>query len=101
MIMNHPFVRCRHVVSRRVDQDVFLVDEETTAIHQLNAVGAAIWEMLEEPRKLSEILDILHTAFPDKSKKTIKKDVKALLEDFLDEELIEELDPDNPLKGVS
>ncbi len=97
MIMNHPFVRCSHVVSRRVDQDVFLVDEKTTAIHQLNAVGAAIWQLLDEPRKIADILEILHTAFPGKSRKTIKKDVKALLEDFLDEELIEELEPGSPV----
>lgn len=90
MNMKHPFVRCRHVASRKVDQDVFLVDENTKAIHQLNAVGAAVWELLDEPRKIADILDILHTVFPGKSRKTIKKDIKALLEDLLDEELIEE-----------
>lgn len=72
------FSRAPGIRARRLDDDVFLVAEDETIFH-LNAVGGAVWTLLERPARESEIIEVLSHAFPDVAEDTIRADVGALL----------------------
>ncbi len=76
------FKRNPKVVETAVDHNVFLVNPDNQAIHQLNAIGAALWRLLAEPIGVEQAVGILHEAFPDVSKAQIERDVAALVADL-------------------
>lgn len=78
------------VALREVGDDIFLIDEVTGRIHHLNVTGAALWRLLAEPAKLSEIVRTFQQAFPDRTARILKKKLKPILEDLDDMDLLNE-----------
>ena len=72
-----------------VDGTSFLADRNGAAIHQLNAVGSAIWGLLHEPMTADEIVDLLLQAFPDLDASQVQKDVGDLLEELQRKQLLQ------------
>ncbi len=89
MKLDTAIIRRSDVRSRRVDDEMFLIDETNGSIHKLNAVSAAVWELLERRMTIREVVAVLHDAFPDTKKSTIKRDVKDLIDGMMEEDLIE------------
>ena len=71
-------------MAREVDQDIFLVDPDSQAIYQLNAVGAALWRLLEEPIRVDDVIDVLRAAFPDVARRQIESDVNGIVSDLVE-----------------
>jgi len=61
------------------DHNSFLANDSGTAIHQLNPVGSAIWNLLSEPMTTDQIVGILLTAFPEVEPAQVETDVRNLL----------------------
>lgn len=80
--------RADHVSKRQVGETTYLIDGRRNAIHQLNPVGAAIWDQLVDPKGLEDLVEILHAAFGDVSRKVIERDVRKLIDKLLVVELI-------------
>ena len=59
--------------------NAFLADASGRAIHQLNPVGSAIWNLLGEPITLEQIVDLMLIAFPDAGRARIESDVGDLI----------------------
>nr|WP_239058456.1 PqqD family protein [Aliiroseovarius sp. PrR006] len=62
-----------------VGDEAFLADGSGIGIFRLNPVSAAIWNLLEEPTDLNEIVEILSEAFPDVPVDQISTDSENLM----------------------
>jgi hypothetical protein len=67
---------------REVGDDVFLIDQQTQSIHHLNETGAALWRLMADPIELREIVAVFGEAFPQKSRRLLKKSLKRILVDL-------------------
>jgi len=76
------FVRHRPVREERMDEALFLIDEEGKAIHMLDGASPGLWALLAEPVSVAEAKTVLKTAFPHVPPKRIARDVEALFEDL-------------------
>lgn len=84
-----PFRRNEGVALRSVEGNIFLSNADETAIHHLNPVGAAIWNLLAEPASRDEAVEILTIIFPDTDRGEIDRDVARLFASLRHEGLIE------------
>lgn len=72
-----------------VDDELFLVNPAGEAIYHLNPVGVALWRLLGQPIRIEEAVGLLHEAFPEVSRKRIKRDVATLLADLASRGLVD------------
>jgi hypothetical protein len=82
------FSRNPEVTLKIVGQAGFLVDARTNQIHQLNAMGLALWQLLDEPLEFSSAVLVFAGAFPDVSEAQIRGDLSGLLADLMDAGLV-------------
>ena len=73
------YVRVQTIAERRMDNTVFLVNQETDTIFYLNLLGSAIWQLLAEPTRATEVVKVVRLVFPDTPQEQIAQDVHALL----------------------
>ena len=85
-----PRIFCRHRAVREDELDgvLFLIDEEEKSIHALEPLGRAIWLLLLEPTATGEIVALLSEAFPGVPRGRIAADVRRLLSDLEDSNLL-------------
>lgn len=76
------------VVERPLEDEILLMDDEASAIFNLNSVGAAVWRLLSQPITREEIVAVLITAFPEGDAKQVQADVDALLEQLYSKGLV-------------
>jgi hypothetical protein len=72
----------------RVESDVFLVAPGSDEVFYLDAVGAALWRLLAEPRGMAEIEDVFAAAFPDIAADRLARDLAAVLADMVARRLV-------------
>lgn len=63
-----------------MDDDLFLVAPVSGEIVHLDAMGAAIWRLLEQPQGMEEILATFAEAFPDADTERLRDDLAVALE---------------------
>ncbi len=78
---------------RQMDDQVFLADPQTDIMFHLNAIGSAVWRLLEQPMDSGEIAGLLVEAFPGTAANRIRQDVSILLEQLSDNGLVCEIPP--------
>ncbi|MBL9046544.1 MAG: PqqD family peptide modification chaperone [Tabrizicola sp.] len=64
---------------QRIGATTYLADADGKAIHRLDPLAAAVWDLLSEPSTREELAAILSEAFPDAGKDRIASDLDALL----------------------
>jgi hypothetical protein len=87
-----PYTRTPNVVHRKMDDSVFLADQNVDSVFHLNQTGAAIWHLLEQPTSIAEIIATLNAAFPGISCDEIEKDVRKVFKQLSSRGLIQSLD---------
>ena len=75
------------VVSRRLDEQTVLVNLRTNRIFELNRTGARLWDVLGEGSSESQIVERLLAEF-EVPQEQLEREVRALLDQLLDEGLI-------------
>ncbi len=75
-----------------VDDDAFIVDPATDDIFHLNALGRALWKMLEQPQALAELVTTVADAFPDVPRATIDADTETFITTMVQRGLIDTVD---------
>ena len=70
------------VVTREIDDAVFLVGPDNDAVFHLNTTGAAIWRLLAEPLSASDAVATLQAAFPELPEERLQNDVDSLLDEL-------------------
>lgn len=75
---------------RRVDGDVLVVDPGQAQIRQLNATAAAVWEALESPRSIDELVEAVCARF-DTTPQVARPDVESFLGELRERDLVTEV----------
>ncbi len=76
------------IVLREMDDSVFLADPDSECLLYLNALGAAIWRLLERPAGEPEVVATVQQAFPEVDPQTVAADVSGLLRELAARDLI-------------
>ncbi len=63
----------------KTDDAAFLADDQGAAIHHLNPVGSAIWDLLSNPITIEQIVELLLVAFPEVEPAQVEGDVRKLV----------------------
>ena len=82
------YVKNKILIERNINNDSFLVNPETEEIFYLNALSSAIWQLLEQPITLEEVVDIISKAFPDILPEQIYRDTSALFSEFIKKDIV-------------
>lgn len=88
-----PLVQRRGTLARMIGETLYLADAEGRAIHRMDPLAAAIWDLLEAPVTPQEIETLVAEAFPGTDRTRIAADLDRLLDDFAANGLIEAADP--------
>lgn len=59
------FMRNPAVNATEIDAEIFLVDPAGNEVFYLDEVSSALWRLIEQPRRRSEIVETFAAAFPD------------------------------------
>lgn len=81
-------VAAKDQVSSDLGGEVAILDLKAGVYYGLDAVGARIWSLIEEPRTVNEIRDILLEEY-DVEPERCERDLLALLRRLADEGLVE------------
>lgn len=87
-LMTEQLVQNTGIGVRQVGGEVFLTDDGAGSIFGLDGIGPAVWQLLDEPITLTELVDILAEAFPDVDRQVILGDVAALIDELLARNLV-------------
>ena len=71
-----------------LDDEVVMMSVEKGSYYGLDPVGARIWELLESPKKVSEVVDELLKAY-DVEQGVCERETIAFLESLIEEDLAE------------
>ena len=75
-------------VSSDIGDEVAILDFRAGKYYGLDSVGARVWTLIQEPRTVSEIRDILTSEYEVDSHRC-ERDLVALLQRLVDEGLVE------------
>lgn len=70
--------RNEELMSAAVDRDIVFLNRATDSYVALDEIGRRIWELLERPRRIAELVDLLCGEF-DGSPVAIGTDVRSFL----------------------
>ncbi len=77
--MSRRYRRAEGIAERKIDGEIFLIGTQNQSLFHLNTLAAAIWNLLEEPLAIDEVVEIIGGAFPDMSGDAILNDVEKLI----------------------
>lgn len=75
-------------VSSALDDEEVILHLESGVYYGLNTVGAAVWERIQTPCRVTPLCDQLHSEF-DVERDRLERDVLELLHDMSDEGLVQ------------
>ncbi len=78
------------VLSRTFSGEVILAAPGVDDFESLSATAGSVWQLLDEPRSLDEIVDALTVRYPNAGP-TIGRDVESLIEHLAQRGLVERL----------
>ena len=85
---NSTVVAVKQQVSSELDDEAVILHLKAGVYYGLDSVGARIWALIQEPKTVDEIKDVILSEY-DVAADQCKRDVLALLEELAAEDLIE------------
>jgi len=79
--------RCDDIVAGVVDADLIMMSIESGKYYQLNPSAGRIWNLLEQPRKVAEICQLLSKDFKV-TPEACREDVFRFLEDLVSRKIM-------------
>lgn len=80
-------VRNGDIVAAPVDGELVMISVERGSYYGLDEVGSRVWELLAEPRLLSEIVSVLVEEY-DVEPAVCEQEVAALVRRFVEERMV-------------
>jgi hypothetical protein len=80
-------IRSDEVVASDVDGEVVMMSVERGEYYGLDDIASRIWHLIEEPRSIREICEILFPEY-DAKRERIEQDVLAFFQDIHEDKLI-------------
>lgn len=81
-------VATKRQVSCELGDEAAILNMKNCVYYGLDPVGARIWRLLQQPRSVGEIRDVIASEY-DASPERIERDLQELLEKLLSEGLVE------------
>ena len=78
----------KKVVSCELGEEIAMLNMDDGVYYGLNTVGAKIWNLIQEPKTVAEVLEVLLDEY-DVKEKQCKNDLINLLQELQDKGLIE------------
>ncbi len=69
------------LLSTRLGGDFVILNLVDEKYYGLDAVGARIWELLQEPRAVGEIIEMVYSEY-DAERAQVERDVESLISDL-------------------
>lgn len=85
-------VAARDQVSARVEGEFVILNLADEVYYGLDGVGARVWELLNEPRAVSEVASAIAAEY-EVDAATAERDLLALLDELAGRKLVEVHDP--------
>lgn len=85
-------VRSDEVLVSEIDGEVVMMSIERGTYSGLDAIGSDIWRLLESPRRVSEICDIMRACYSVEQKRC-EEDVLAYLHDLASDSTVRVVEP--------
>lgn len=82
-----------HVTSAEVQGEAVLLDLQQGKYYSLNHTGAAVWELLSQPRTWTELYEALFDRF-EVEPETLRSDLSTLLDDLRRHGLVDDERPE-------
>lgn len=82
------FSQAPGVTAEMSGDKIVALDAEGQTMVTLNAVGAIIWNHLDEPRNVIAIVHHMQASFPDVAVERLEADAMAFVEELLDAGLL-------------
>jgi hypothetical protein len=80
-------VRQKQIMFNKLDDEVVMMSAQKGEYYGLDSIGSRIWEIIQEPIEISQIVKILLDEY-DISEEQCTTDVTAFLNELLNKELI-------------
>jgi hypothetical protein len=80
----------KDLLSSKIDDEVIIMGLQTDKYYGLDAIASRIWELLEEPRSLDELVSLLREEY-EVEEDICRQETLALLQDLSSQKLIHEL----------
>jgi hypothetical protein len=80
----------KDLLSSKIDDEVIIMGLQTDKYYGLDAIASRIWELLEEPRSLDELVSLLREEY-EVEEDVCREETLALLQDLSSQKLIREL----------
>ena len=84
--------RSQDIFANAIDDEIVMASVDTEKYFGLDAVGSHIWNLIEEPKKVSELCNSLVQSF-EVDDSTCHRDVLAFLETLYQEKIIQIVQP--------
>ena len=81
-------VASSELVSANLDGEVVILGFRSGSYYGLDQVGVSVWELLQQPRKVSELRDAIFNEY-DVELARCERDLLSLLEELAEKQLIE------------
>jgi Coenzyme PQQ synthesis protein D (PqqD) len=78
------YMRADDILSRSFADEVLLAAPRRNEVDQLKGPAADVWDLLDRPRTLPEIIEQLKKRYFGAPVERVKDDVQALLDDLVD-----------------
>lgn len=88
MARKRELVRTDEYISTRLDGEEVILHKGSEKYFGLNEVGTRLWEFLEEPQTVDELVATIREEF-DVSEEQSRKDVESFIDDLETADLIE------------
>ena len=89
-------VASSELVSANLDGEVVILGFKSGSYYGLDQVGVFVWDLLQEPRKVSDIRDAIFEEY-DVELAQCERELLALLEKLADKQLIDIKSESNPI----
>ena len=83
-----PIKRADTTTELVVDDHRFVVDGFGYAIHQMDHISGAVWNILENPIELREVVELFCAAFPDQPREQIEREITRVVKAFSKKRLL-------------
>lgn len=76
------------VIFRDLDGEMIIMDTDSGSYSGLNETGARIWTLISESRSMARVMSLLQDEY-EVSSDSFVEDVRAFIQNLLDENLVE------------
>lgn len=86
--LNTTLCRTSNAASRDIAGEAIILSAKDSMLHSLNELGTAIWNLLEKPRKVEEIVTALLEEY-DVERAELEKDLVEFLTELVEKKLVQ------------